>query len=58
MLFITHDLGVIFKMAYDLCVMQSGEIVWHGPVKNTPDPISRIHIALAGSKYLVPKNFS
>ena len=33
MLFITHVLGVICKVADDLCVMQSGQIVEEGPVK-------------------------
>jgi ABC-type dipeptide/oligopeptide/nickel transport system ATPase component len=36
MLFITHDLGVIGKVADYLCVMQSGQIVEEGPVKKTP----------------------
>ena len=35
MLFITHDLGVIGKVADHLCVMQSGEIVEAGPVRET-----------------------
>ena len=35
MLFITHDLGVIGKVADALCVMQSGQIVEEGPVKKT-----------------------
>ena len=33
MLFIAHDLGIICKVAYDLCVMQSSQIVEEGPVK-------------------------
>ncbi len=33
MLFITHDLGVIGKVADDLYVMQSGHIVEERPVK-------------------------
>ena len=57
MLFITHNLGVICKVADDLCVMQSGQIVEEGPVKKTPDLISRIYKPLA-EQYLVPKNFS
>ncbi len=35
MLFITHDLGVIGKVADDLCVMQSGQIIEEGPVQKT-----------------------
>ena len=33
MLFITHDLGIVRKLADRVCVMQRGKIVEHGPVE-------------------------
>ena len=51
MLFITHDLGVIGKVADDLCVMQSGQILEEGPAKKTllTPSITRIRKAPPGS---------
>jgi microcin C transport system ATP-binding protein len=33
MLFITHDLGIVRKLADQVCVMKDGKIVEHGPVE-------------------------
>ncbi len=33
MLFITHDLGIVRKLADRVCIMNSGKIVEHGPVE-------------------------
>jgi microcin C transport system ATP-binding protein len=33
MLFITHDLGIVRKVADRVCVMTQGKIVEHGPVE-------------------------
>ena len=33
MLFITHDLGIVRKLAETVCVMKEGKIVEHGPVE-------------------------
>src|SRR5215216_2243417 len=33
MLFITHDLGIVRKLADTVCVMKEGKIVEHGPVE-------------------------
>jgi microcin C transport system ATP-binding protein len=33
MLFITHDLGIVRKLAERVCVMKSGKIVEHGPIE-------------------------
>jgi microcin C transport system ATP-binding protein len=33
MLFITHDLGIVRKLAERVCVMKSGKVVEHGPIE-------------------------
>ncbi len=33
MLFITHDLGIVRKLAERVCVMKAGKIVEHGPIE-------------------------
>ncbi len=37
MLFITHDLGIVRKIADTVCVMTKGDIVEHGPVREIFD---------------------
>ena len=48
MLLITHDLGIVRKMADHVCVMKDGEIVEHGPTKNIFD-----HPKHAYTKHLI-----
>ncbi len=49
MLFITHDLGIVRKIADDVCVMQRGRIVEAGPAKdillNPQHPYTRALLA-------------
>ncbi len=49
MLFITHDLGIVRKLAERVCVMKEGKIVEHGPIERvfkTPEhPYTRALIA-------------
>src|SRR3979411_2204912 len=49
MLFITHDLGIVRKLADTVCVMKEGKIVEQGPVErvyNTPEhPYTRALLA-------------
>jgi microcin C transport system ATP-binding protein len=51
MLFITHDLGIVQKLADRVCVMQSGKIVEQGPVErvfSAPEhPYTRALLAAA-----------
>jgi microcin C transport system ATP-binding protein len=37
MLFITHDLGIVRKLAERVCVMKAGKIVEHGPIERVFD---------------------
>ncbi len=48
MLLITHDLGIVRKMADRVCVMNSGEIVEHGPTHDIFD-----HPQHAYTKHLI-----
>jgi microcin C transport system ATP-binding protein len=57
MLFITHDLGVVRKVADRVCVMQGGRIVEHGPTEqifNTPKEAYTRHLLTAEPKGTPP----
>jgi microcin C transport system ATP-binding protein len=43
LLFITHDLGIVRKMADRVCVMSKGDIVEHGPVADVFDSPSHAY---------------
>ncbi len=43
LLFITHDLGIVRKMADRVCVMNNGRIVEHGPVADVFDSPSHTY---------------
>ena len=43
LLFITHDLGIVRKMAGRVCVMNAGQIVEHGPVEQVFDQPSHTY---------------
>ncbi|MBV9832799.1 MAG: ABC transporter ATP-binding protein [Alphaproteobacteria bacterium] len=43
LLFITHDLGIVRKMADRVCVMNAGQIVEHGPVEQVFDSPSHTY---------------
>ena len=43
LLFITHDLGIVRKMADRVCVMNDGRIVEHGPVEEVFDTPSHTY---------------
>jgi microcin C transport system ATP-binding protein len=43
LLFITHDLGIVRKMADRVCVMNDGRIVEHGPVEDVFDTPSHTY---------------
>jgi microcin C transport system ATP-binding protein len=51
MLFITHDLGIVRKLADRVCVMKEGKIVEHGPVERVfADPAHPYTIALLAAE--------
>ncbi|XSG81599.1 MAG: ABC transporter ATP-binding protein [Methyloligella sp. ZOD6] len=58
MLLITHDLGIVRKMADRVCVMTGGEIVEHGSTKqifNTPKHAYTKHLLASEPKGKPPK---
>ncbi len=59
MLFITHDLGIVRKIADRVCVMTNGKIVEHGPTKeifNNPQHEYTKHLLAAEPKGNPPKS--
>lgn len=59
MLFITHDLGIVRKIADRVCVMTNGEIVETGPVAeifDNPQHAYTKHLLAAEPKGLPPKS--
>lgn len=60
MLFITHDLGIVRRIADRVCVMTNGEIVETGPVKeifDNPQHEYTKHLLAAEPKGTPPKNY-
>jgi microcin C transport system ATP-binding protein len=60
MLFITHDLGIVRKVADQVCVMTQGKIVEHGPVERVftaaQHPYTRQLLAAEPKKEPAPLN--
>jgi microcin C transport system ATP-binding protein len=60
MLFITHDLGIVRRIAERVCVMTNGEIVETGPVKeifDNPQHEYTKHLLAAEPKGTPPKSY-